>query len=231
MSLDDSLELQNLEQLEDVIEQAVGLLNAASGGIYQFDPMQEELTLVSSFPSNTIDESLFGAVLKLGEGIAGNLILSEERYYCVPDYANWPGRSSQFGSETFSSVIEMRLEHNHERLGIFYINDNRVERVYTEKDIELLRVCSNYASMILYDLKRLAQESYQRNRLEKLLKTNRKVMSDLSVSEVTNWRERLDQIIDSVAQLLEAETGGFFVVEGDELVQPEVISSTHTETD
>ncbi len=218
MSLNDSLELHSFEQLENVIEQAVGLLNATSGGIYQFDPVQQELTLVSSFPSNTIDESLFGTVLKLGEGIAGNFILSQERYYYVPDYANWPGRSSQFGSETFSSVIEMRLEHNHERLGIFYINDNRVGRVYIEKDIELLTVCSNYASMILYDLKRLAQESYQRNRLEKLLETNRKVMSDLSVSEVTNWRERLDQIIDSVAQILEAETGGFFVVEGDELV-------------
>ncbi len=132
MSLNDSLELHSFEQLENVIEQAVGLLNATSGGIYQFDPVQQELTLVSSFPSNTIDESLFGTVLKLGEGIAGNFILSQERYYYVPDYANWPGRSSQFGSETFSSVIEMRLEHNHERLGIFYINDNRVGRVYIE---------------------------------------------------------------------------------------------------
>ena len=98
-----------------VIRDAVVLLNAKSGGIYEYDREHERLTVIADFnrPQNV------GKNLKKGEGMAGKLIETNEPYMIIDDYEAWKGKSRSYaGRPYFSAVIEVPLIWEGKTVGV-----------------------------------------------------------------------------------------------------------------
>ena len=146
--------------LTRVIESAVWVTNAKSGGIYQYHPDREELTLVADHgrPDH------IKAKLKVGEGLAGRLVKSGEPYRIMPDYNKWRGKARVFsGKREFGAVLEVLLKFQGKIVGVLYIDDD-VTRKFTEKEADLLiRTAAKEAAIILniFDI----NEKYPRSQL------------------------------------------------------------------
>ena len=76
--------------LQTIIQQAVELLKVKSGGIYEYDAQQHELRVVADYER----PEYLGRTLKVGEGMAGKLVLHNAPYMIVNNYDQWPGKSS-----------------------------------------------------------------------------------------------------------------------------------------
>ena len=80
-------DLQKL--LEAIVERAVSLLGALSGGFYLCDPERREVRCVVSYNTK---HDFRGVVLKYGDGAAGRVAETAEPLV-IDDYSKWEGRS------------------------------------------------------------------------------------------------------------------------------------------
>ena len=83
--------------LTTLIQQALVLLNAKSGGVYEYHPEQGELKIIAD---HGLPRNVLGKALKVGEGMAGRLVQSDVPFLIVDDYNQWEGRASIGGITT-----------------------------------------------------------------------------------------------------------------------------------
>ncbi|HEX6904541.1 MAG TPA: GAF domain-containing protein [Thermoanaerobaculia bacterium] len=200
------------ELLEAIVEQSVRLLNAKSGGLYEYRPDQGELTIIADYNR---EESLLGSTLKIGEGMAGKLVASGQRFMTEPDYNAWEGRAEVFGgSRKFGAVLEVPLVWEGNVIGVLYVDDE-AGRTFSETEARLLGLFADQAAICLTQTALFAKDAQKLQRLERLARVTQEMMGNL---DVMSWRKRLDMIARSAAEVLEAETTGVFRVREGHLV-------------
>lgn len=195
-----------------VIRGAVQLLRAESGGIYEYYPDAGELLLVAEHnrPENV------GTILKVGDGIAGRLVLDDDQalkdwdasaarledgtvYRIVHNYNEWPGRASIYGETRLAeAVLAVQLKWHDQIIGVLYV-DAPKGREFNDEDAQLLKRFADDAAVAMVRVKKLA-------RLSHIMK---ELMGDLGKKSL---EERLNQIARYAAEMVEAEVCGVFLV-------------------
>jgi len=189
--------------LQTIIQQAVGLLKAKSSGIYQYYPETNELTVIIDY--NRQDQ--VGKSLKVGEGMAGQLVKSGAPYLIVKDYNEWEGRAKIYADKRiFGSVLAVPLKRAGKVLGVLYIDDE-VGRTFTERDARLLGLFADQAAIALSDA--ISKDDGTLKRLQMLSRATESIISRLP-------GKRLDELLSLIAQrtteVLDAEACGVFLV-------------------
>jgi len=189
--------------LQTIIQQAVGLLKAKSSGIYQYYPETNELTVIIDY--NRQDQ--VGKSLKVGEGMAGQLVESGAPYLIVNDYNEWEGRAKIYADKRiFGSVLAVPLKRAGKVLGVLYIDDE-VGRIFTERDARLLGLFADQAAIALSDA--ISKDDGTLKRLQMLSRATESIISRLP-------GKRLDELLSLIAQrtteVLDAEACGVFLV-------------------
>lgn len=180
--------------LRSIIGQAVGLLNAQSGGLYKYYPEHNKLIVIADYnrPGH-LNKSM-----SVGEGLAGKLVASNESFMVIPDYDNWEGKSRIYDeTRPFGAVIGVTLEWKKQVTGVLYLDD-KVGREFTTDDARLLRMFADQAAFALSNAEMLAKDEEKLTRLEKLSQATTEIM------RATTMDDRLRLIVFYTAEILGA---------------------------
>jgi GAF domain-containing protein len=190
--------------LEGVVERAVRLLKAKSGGIYQY--YREKGTLAVIVDYNRQQNQ--GKPLRVGEGMAGRLIRNRKRFMIVDDYNSWKHRAQVFvGGRKFGAVLEVPLRRSGITFGVLYVDDE-LGRKFTAEDARLLELFGDQAAIALQN-DNLFKGEWKWRRQEQLSQATLEILEKLRSGTLD---ERLSLIAMSAANVLEAESCGVFLV-------------------
>ena len=193
--------------LPTIVEQAVALLHAKSGGIYEYRPERGVLEIVADYGRPT---SMLGRSLRLGEGMAGRLISGAEPFLITDDYDHSLYRAEVFQQpRPFGAVIEVPLRWDDRPIGVLYVDD-QCGRRFTAGDAATLQLLADHAAIALNNANLLAREASQRQQLEALARASSAIMDNLDGLALD---ERLDLIVQHACTILEAESAGIFLVQ------------------
>ncbi|MCP5097287.1 MAG: GAF domain-containing protein, partial [Chloroflexi bacterium] len=193
-------QVDKTEMLQSIIGQAISLLDAKSGGIYEFDELNQTLTLKADYSR---EEMMLGVTLQFGEGAAGRLLAEEAPYLIVSDYEKWPDRASVYqGKQFFGAVIEVPLHRNGKILGVLYIDDE-VSRQFTHADAQLLQRFADQAAVTLEKAAAIHGDTSKLGQLERLAQASSEIMGQLGDRSL---QDILDLIAHHAALILDAET-------------------------
>jgi PAS domain S-box-containing protein len=152
--------------LKMIVQYAVVLLKAKSGGIYEFDADNKLLVLIADQGRS---EEVLGNTINLGEGMAGKLVQSGAPFLIVDDYDQWPDKASVFADKrAFGAVIEVPLKWLDKAIGVLYVDDV-VGRKFTPQDARLLRFLADHAAIALNNAELTAKFQEREDRLKRLL--------------------------------------------------------------
>ncbi|MCA9945631.1 MAG: GAF domain-containing protein, partial [Anaerolineales bacterium] len=192
-----------------ILQQAVTLLGAKGGGIYEYDPSRELLTVVVDYGRKA--SKMRGSTLKIGEGMAGQLVSTGESHLIVPHYAEFDGKKGIFAKERpDSAVVEvlLRLQWQNHIVGVLYIDDD-VGRDFTPQDARLLQVFADQAAIVFANADLVLRDHTKVNRLQQLSQAAGQIMSNLGR---ISPEEMLNLIAQHATQILEAEAGSILLV-------------------
>lgn len=185
--------------LQLIVRQAVALLGARIGGVYEHHPLRGELRLVADEGSSA---EVVGTVLRVGEGMAGRLIESGEPFLIVDDYHRWEGSAPQFAeNHPFGAVIEVPLKWQSAPIGVLYVGDS-VGRAFTAEDARLLEQFADHAAIAIANADLAASEAELLRRLERVAQASSEIMDRLGEMSLP---ERLQLIVRHATEILEAE--------------------------
>ena len=163
-----------------IVAEAVNLLRAKSGGIYEYDPHAETLKIVADHGR---PQKIVGKILKKGEGMAGRLIDTGERYLIVDNYEKWPNRAPIFKDPyLWSAVLEVPLRWENKTLGVIYVDDE-VGREFTPADANLLRLFSDQAAIAMLNTKASGASPRLQQRLTHFSQLGNEFIGRLSESQ------------------------------------------------
>ena len=206
--------LERPQLLHTIIAQAVELLQARSGGLYEYHPERNELVLVEDHNR----QDFTGKVLKVGEGIAGKLVLSGDPYRMVGNYNEHPDRAAIFESpQHFGAVLEVPLRWQERIIGVLYVDDEK-GREFTPENARLLALFANQAAIELVKQDLLAEDEEKLKRLEKLSRSTTEIMSNLGKLK---RHELLTLVAQHATEILAAETCGISLVNGKDVLSLE----------
>lgn len=196
--------------LTTIVEQSVKLLGAKSGGLYEYRPERDDLTVIADFnrPHH------LHKTLRRGEGLAGKLLDSGEISRWTPDYSTCKDRAKTYPESTFGAVLVVLLKWEGKEIGALYVDDT-AGREFSEMDIRLLRLFADQAAICLAQSDLFEKDQRKLRRLGLLAQVTQRMVGDL---DAMSWRKRLETIAKSAADVLEAETSGVFRVRGNDLV-------------
>lgn len=197
--------------LSTIIQNAVMLLNAKSGGLYEYCPQRGELVVVADYGRLA---SVIGQKLNIGEGVAGKLVQGKAPFMIIDDYNNWVGRAEIYSEKRpFGSVLEVPLIWSQEHLGVLYVDDV-VGRKFNREDATLLQLFADHAAIALINSQSMEAE-------------HQKVLSLKSLSTITSEMVRnfsslsredgLSVVAADVTRLLNAEVCSIFQVVDEQL--------------
>jgi PAS domain S-box-containing protein len=181
-----------------IVNQAVILLKAKSGGIYKYYPQLEQLTVIidSSRPHHV------GQSVDVGEGVAGWLVLSQEEYKIVDDYNQWPNKARFYDyQDPLPAVLEVPLKWQGETIGVLYIEDE-LRRKFTAEDARLLSMFADQAAIALVNAELIEKDREKLEKLERLSIATKEIMGNLSARNID---DRLTLIVKHAAEILNAE--------------------------
>lgn len=192
-------ELDRDALLAAITEQAVKLLKAKSGGIYQYHADLGELVVVAEHNR----PEYLGRTIRVGEGMAGKLVQTGEPYMIIPDYNKWEGRSSIYhDNRDFGAVIEVLLKAKGDIIGVLYVDDD-VGRSFNEADAQLLGLFADYAAITFVRTETVARDFDKARRIEWLSQISAEISSDL---QGVRLEERLTLIAERAAEVLNADS-------------------------
>ena len=191
--------------LKLIVTEAVNLLQAKSGGIYEYDPNADTLKIVADYGRS---QMLVGKTLKKGEGMAGRLIDSSESYLIVDDYDQWSDRAPIFKDPyLWGAVLEVPLRWERETLGIIYVDDE-VGREFTPADANLLRLFSDQAAIAMLNTKANKVNPQLQQRLTHFSQLGNEFIGRLSESQSN---DTLSLLCNYATQVLQAERCELFL--------------------
>lgn len=216
--------------LNVIIKYARQLLSGQSCGIYEYYPERKELVVAAA--QDRPDH--VGKVLKVGEGMAGRLVLNAggaepepwddtifrlddgTPFRATDDYNEWPGRADIYATgRAFEAVIEVPLKWQNKVLGVLYVDDYK-GRHFTRDDAQLLKRFADHAAIAMTNAALLGKDKAKLRKLERLSEVMKEMMSDLG--EMT-LEERLNHMARYAVEILQAEVCGVFLVK-----EPDVLT-------
>ncbi len=197
--------------LKIIAKQAVDILKARGGGIYKYYPEREELVIVADY----YKPDQVGKTLRLGEGMAGQLVKNGLPFMSVANYNEWPGRASIFADEKpFEAVLEVLIKWQGSVIGVLYVDD-KAGRVFSRDDANALTTLANQSAIalatteLIANTEMLAIDQTRSERLEKLALATKEIVGDLAIRTLD---DRLELIAKHASGILEAESSGVFLV-------------------
>jgi PAS domain S-box-containing protein len=188
--------------LRSIIQQAVKLLKAEGGGIYEYNADLGELKIVADFQR----PAHLGKTLKIGQGMAGRLVQEHAPFCIVDDYSAWADRPRVFEDGSFGAVIEVPLMWQQEIIGVLYVDD-QVGRKFTTDDVMRLRLFAEQAAIPLVNVDRIKLPSGATG-----LDVTRASTDIFKSIGFTTLDERLTLIAKHATAILHAESCGVQLV-------------------
>jgi diguanylate cyclase (GGDEF)-like protein len=151
--------------LRTIVERAVRLIGAPSGGLYLCDPDRQEARCMVSY--NTWRD-YSGTVLKYGEGAAGR-VAQTRTPLIIEDYRLWSGRAAAYENQPFTAVLSVPMIWQAQVTGVIdveYTVDTPGR--FTPADLELLGQFANQAAIAVENA-RLLTETRRRADEQRLL--------------------------------------------------------------
>ncbi len=184
------------EYLRTTLEQAVQLLRATSGGIYECNQNATELRVLVDL---TRPEHV-NRMLKVGEGMAGRLTVNGEPYMIVDNYADSELVAPIYAEERpFGAVLEVpskNQENPPQIYSVWYV-DAPVGHQFTDQDAYLLSWIATSAELKRYDF-------YYADRLYRLDEEITPLIQD-SQKDLEQIRH---EIVRQAVRLLKGTAGG-----------------------
>lgn len=149
------------ELLQTIIHWAVSLAQATGGGIYEYDFDNQELVVIADYGGKS---SISGYRLKPGHGMAGKVIQTGQSLI-VDDYSQWAERADIYPENLFRAVAAVPLTWQGRILGVLYVTDDRINKIFTEQDSYLLELLASQAAIaMLEETRRRAGELERKTR-------------------------------------------------------------------
>jgi PAS domain S-box-containing protein len=205
-SLDISRQLDVPQLLQSIVRRASALVDTSGGGLYLYHEEEQELELVVS---QYLDKDHSGTRLKVGEGLSGRVVQTGTPMV-VEDYAHWEGRSPFYEGAAFGAVAAVPLRWGDEILGVVNVTDVGKDRVFSDRDLQLLELFASQAAIAIKNAQ-LYQQQQQRNReLMALHETSLHISSRLDLASV------LEAIIGRAAELLDGGSAEVYLYRSSE---------------
>ncbi len=132
--------------LRMIVEQAVELLNARSGGIALINHDRQGIEVVID-SHRTVKRSAF---LRYGEGMAGYMLQEGLSYLTTEEYSRESYCSAIFEDDNpFGAMIMTALYWNREPIGFLYLDDV-VGRKFNQHDVEDLKLFASYIANVVH---------------------------------------------------------------------------------
>jgi GAF domain-containing protein len=145
VSLGITAELELDALLRSLVERAITLLDANSGGVYLYRPERDALVwTVAVGPS----VAQVGSELCLGEGLAGKVWLTGQPII-VDDYSHWEGRAAIYDRHGFTAVLGVPIAWGDEFLGVVDVLADAQVRAFTPDDAHLLSLFASQAAIAI----------------------------------------------------------------------------------
>jgi PAS domain S-box-containing protein len=191
-----NLELSDL--LQAVLERAVQLLGVSHGELAIYDAELEQLEVMASFRVGK--KETIGTRMALGEGAMGHVALTREPLI-IPNYRQWPGRSSQYEAVEFHGVMVAPLLMAGKLTGAIAVMDRDPVRQFTGEDLRLLDLFAPQAAIAIENARLFAAERRRAEEQQALLDTMKDLAGELELSKV------LQRVLERAVSLLSV-TGG-----------------------
>jgi PAS domain S-box-containing protein len=197
-SLDITAQLEMTELLKSIVERAVTILQARAGGIYLYNPEQEELRMTIGYDYT---EKHVGVTLKPGEGMAGKVFQTGQPLI-VDDYRTWEGRAPVYeADQPFTAVLEVPLKWRERIIGVLAINADAQQRTFSQDDIWLATLFANQATVAIENARMYEEERERATQLELIGGITQRIASILD----------LDELLSQVTHLI-GDTFGYYRV-------------------
>ena len=203
--------------LRTIVKQAVELLGAKSGGIYEYYPARGELTVIAEYrrPDHV------GKTLKVGEGMAGQLVQSDKPYMIVDDYNTWPSKAGIYGDQRmFGAVIEVPLKWQENTIGILYIDDE-VGRKFSSEDSRLLGLFADQVAIALVNAELIQITERRKVELEHLHQAAKAMAGAFDIKQV------LQTIVERAKDMLQADSSAIWSYDNirDKFIPEELVAA------
>ena len=159
-------EMQDRDDLMNkIINAAVDLLRTRDGGVHEYLADRGELPTIA----DAHRPEQIGLTLKVGEGMAGRLVGSNEPFMIVSNYQDWDGRAAVYADDDRGpgAVLEVPMQWRDDRIGVLYVEDD-VGREFTEDDADQLRMFADQAAIALVNSRLLQGRDIRIKTLEYL---------------------------------------------------------------
>jgi two-component system NtrC family sensor kinase len=213
-SLDIVGQLELPKLLRSIIERAASLLGAAGGGIYLYDPEDDELQQVVDYHSPM---DFTGITLKVGEGVAGKVVQTGEALI-VEDYRHWEGRSRQFDSVPFSGVIGVPLKWGNEITGAIIVSEIEKPRRFDDDDLRLLTLLANQAAIAIENARLYERLRESEERYRTYVEDAPDVIWETDANgRFTYWSPQIENLIGYTPEEMLGHTGFEFLIHPDDV--------------
>ena len=191
LRLNSQLEMADL--LRFIVEQAVELLGAETGGLYMYDPRNDNLIMTVAVGHWT---KYIGDSLKRGEGLAGRAF--ESRQPLAEDgYNAWPGRVTRYDDEGhWDAILAAPLLSDQSVLGVL---DMGGKHAFDEDHLRLASLFAAQATVAIENAHLHAEVLRRARGLAALNQAGQIMASTLDLDTL------LGRIMEQVQSLLEAQ--------------------------
>lgn len=163
-----SAELELSRVLETVLGRAVTLLGASGGELATYDDVRGDLVIAANH--NMVEDSR-GTRLVVGEGAMGLVVRTGEPLM-IPDYQQWPGRSSQYARIDAHAVIVAPLLIGHRPVGAINVWHEDPARTFSEADRRLVTLFGQQAAVALENARLFTAARREREYFEVLVRNS-----------------------------------------------------------
>ncbi|MDY6874735.1 MAG: GAF domain-containing protein [Chloroflexota bacterium] len=198
-----------------ICDRAARLLDVEKGGLYLYDEAREELELVVSYK---LGRDFAGARIKLGEGLAGRVVLTGQ-HLIVDDYSRWDGRARVYEGEPFATVIGLPLKWQERVIGSIVLAEGSGRRMFTPEDERLLSLFAQQAAVAIENAR--LYEGTMRH-VEELTALHN---IDVAIASTLDLDEVLRRVYEQVSTVMDVTAFhiALYDEEKDELYSPVIV--------
>ncbi len=210
--------------LHTIVERAVALLGAKSGGLYLYRSSLDLLEWVVAIGPNLPPA---GARLRRGQGISGRVWQTGEASI-VDDYVKMDNRSDSRAEYRWACTLAVPFSSGSEFLGVLKVLANE-PGAFSQSDTELLGLFANQAAVAIKNARLFEAAGAAVTQADRLREAAAAVVSDLDFDQV------LETILVQVEHVVAYESARLFLLEQEglrlvtarNLAQPEQIGELY----
>ncbi|MFQ5550152.1 MAG: GAF domain-containing protein, partial [Gemmatimonadales bacterium] len=158
-------ELELSRVLEDVLKQAVSLLNVTGGELATFEEASGDLVIVASHNMGT---DQVGTRMALGEGAMGHVARTHEPLI-IPSYQEWASRSAKYTQSTVQTVMAAPLIIGGRLVGAIASVHSDPGRSFGEDDLRRLTMFAPQAAIAIENARLFTNARHQKQYFEELV--------------------------------------------------------------